>query len=46
MQYSQDKSAPVTKALHVLMLRMEEQSPIWRVDANILNTQLQSADKG
>jgi len=30
----------------VLMLRREERPPIWRVDANILNKQPRTADKG
>jgi len=36
---------PVTTAWRVLRLQMEEQPPIWRVAANILNKQLQTADK-
>jgi len=31
---------------HILRLRMEKWPPIWRVAANILNTQSQAADKG
>ena len=37
---------PVTTALRVLRLRMEEQPPIWRVAANKLNKQSRTADKG
>jgi hypothetical protein len=40
------KWVPVTTALHVLGLRMEEWPLVWRVAANILNKQLQTADKG
>ena len=36
----------VTTAYRVLRLRMEERLPIWRVAANILNTQSRTADKG
>jgi len=46
MQYSQDKSVPVTTAWHVLRLWREERHPIWRVAANILNKQLQTEKKG
>ena len=31
------KGVPITKAWRVLRLRMEEQPPIWRVAANMLN---------
>src|SRR5215469_15581063 len=41
-----DKWVPVTTAWRVLRLRMEERPPIWRVTANILNKQSQTADKG
>ena len=41
-----DKWVPVTKAWRVLRLRAEEQPPIWRVAANILNKQSRTADKG
>jgi hypothetical protein len=41
-----DKWVPVTTAWHVLRLRMEERPPMWRVTANILNKQSQTADKG
>jgi len=41
-----DKWVLVTAAWRVLRLRMEEQPPIWRVAANILNTQSRTADKG
>jgi hypothetical protein len=41
-----DQWVPVTTAWRVLRLRMEERPPIWRVAANILNKQLQTADKG
>jgi hypothetical protein len=34
---------PVTTAWHVLRLRMEERPPIWRVAANKLNKQPQTA---
>jgi hypothetical protein len=40
------KWVPVTTALRVLRLRMEERFPIWRVAANILNKQSRTADKG
>ena len=36
----------VTAAWRVLRLRIEELSPIWRVDANILNKQSRRADEG
>jgi hypothetical protein len=45
MQYSQDKWKPDTMAWHVLRLRMEERTPIWRVALNILN-KARTADKG
>ena len=41
-----DKWVPVTMAWHVLSLQMEEQPPIWRAAANILNKQSWIADKG
>ena len=41
-----DKWVPVTTAQRVLRLWMEEQPPIWRVAANILNKQSQTADEG
>ena len=41
-----DKSVPVTTAWRVLRLRTEERPPIWRVDANKLNKQSRTADKG
>jgi hypothetical protein len=41
-----DKWVPVTMAWCVLRLRMEERPPIWRVAANLLNTQSRTADKG
>jgi hypothetical protein len=34
-----------TTAWSVLRLQMEELTPKWRVDANILNKQLRTADK-
>jgi hypothetical protein len=37
---------PVTTAWRVVMLRMEERPPIWRVAANMLNKQSRTADKG
>jgi hypothetical protein len=40
-----DKLVPVTMAWHVLSLQMEERPPIWRVAANILNKQSQTANK-
>ena len=40
------KWVPVTTAWRVLMLRIEERPPIWRVSANILNKQSRTADKG
>ena len=40
------KWVPVTTAWRVLRLRMEERPPIWRVAANKLNKQSQTADKG
>ena len=43
--YIRDKWLPVTTAWRVLRLRMEEQPPIWRVAANILNKQSRTADK-
>jgi hypothetical protein len=46
MQYSQDKSVPVTTAWPVLRLQMEERPPIWRVAVNVLNKQSQTAHKG
>jgi predicted P-loop ATPase/GTPase len=42
---SRDRWVPVTTAWRVLLLRMEERPPIWRVAANILNKQSQTADK-
>jgi hypothetical protein len=36
----------VITAWRVLMLRMEERPPIWRVAANILNKQLRTTEKG
>jgi len=41
-----DKWVPVNTAWHVLRLRMEERPSVWRVAANILNKQSQTADKG
>ena len=41
-----DKWACVTTAWQVLWLRMKEWCPIWRVDANILNKQLWTTNKG
>jgi len=37
---------PVTTEWRVLRLRMKERPPIWRVAANILNMQSQTADMG
>jgi hypothetical protein len=39
-----EKWVPVTMAWRVI--RLEEQPPIWRVTANILNKQSRTADKG
>jgi len=39
------KWVPVTMAWLVLMLRLEEWPPIWRVAMNILNKQSWAADK-
>jgi len=36
----------VTTACRDLRLRMEERPPIWRVNANILNKQSRTAEKG
>ena len=41
-----DKWVCVTTASCVLRMRMEERPPIWKVDANILNKQSRTADKG
>ena len=41
-----DKWVPITMAWPFLRLRMEEWPPVWRVAANILNMQLQTAVKG
>jgi hypothetical protein len=41
-----DKWVPVTTARRVLRLRMEEQPPVWRIAANILNKPSRTADKG
>jgi len=46
MNYGRDNWVPVTTVWRVLRLRMEERPPIWRVDANILNKQSRTADKG
>jgi hypothetical protein len=40
-----DKWVSVTTTWRVLRLRLEEQPPIWRVVASILNKQLRAADK-
>jgi hypothetical protein len=45
MQYCEEKSEPDTMAWLVLRLWMVELPPIWRVAANILNKQSQTADK-
>jgi hypothetical protein len=37
---------PITTARCILRLQMEEQPPIWRVTANILNKKPRTADKG
>jgi len=41
-----DKWVPVTTALPVLNLRMEERHPMWRLAANILNKLSRTADNG
>ena len=41
-----NKWTHITTAWRALGLRMEERLPIWRVSANILNKQSQTADKG
>ena len=41
-----DKWVPVTTAWRVLRLQMEEQPPVWRAAANILNKQSRTVDKG
>ena len=41
-----DKWVPVTTAWRILRLRMDEWPPIWRVAANKLDKQSQTADKG
>ena len=46
MKSFRDKWVPVTMVCHILRLQMEEQPPIWRVAANILNKQSRTADKG
>jgi hypothetical protein len=43
---SHDKWVPVTTARCVIMLRMEEGPPKWRVVAKILNKQSPTANKG
>ena len=45
MQYH-DNWVPVTTALRVLTLRIEERPPIWRVAANKLNKQSWTSEKG
>ena len=37
---------PVTTALRVLRLRLEEKPPIWKIAANKLNKQSRTDDKG
>ena len=41
-----DKMIPVTTTRRVLRFGMEEQPQVWRVDANILNNQSRTAEKG
>jgi hypothetical protein len=41
-----DRWVPVTMALYVLSLRMEEQPPTWKAAENILNKQSWTAEKG
>jgi hypothetical protein len=43
--HDHDMWVPVTKAYRVLRLRMEEQTPIWKVDASVWNKQLRTTDK-
>jgi hypothetical protein len=45
-ELTHDKWIPVATAWCILRLRMEERPAIWRVAANILNKQSQTADKG
>jgi hypothetical protein len=40
-----DNWVPVTTAWRVLMLRMEERPPIWRVAVNVLHKQSRTAEK-
>jgi len=40
--YLHDKWVPVITVWHVLRLQTDKQSPVWRVDANILNKQSQT----
>jgi len=40
-----DKQIPVTMAWCILWLQIEEWPPIWRVLANIMNKESQTADK-
>ena len=44
--YIRSKWVPVITAWRFLRLWMEDWPPIWRVAANILNKQSQTADKG
>jgi hypothetical protein len=44
--WTHGKWVPMTMAWCILRLQMEEQLPIWRVDANVLNKHSQTADKG
>jgi len=45
LRRGRDKWVPVTTEWCVLKLRMGERPPIWRIAANILNTQSRAADK-
>jgi hypothetical protein len=46
MESNRDKWVHVTTTWLVLRLRTEERPPVWSVDANILNKQSGTADKG
>jgi len=46
MNTVRDERVPLTMARRVRRLRMEEQPPIRRAAADILNKQLRTADKG
>jgi hypothetical protein len=42
---ARDMWGPVTTAWRILRLRIEEQPPVWKVAANVLNKQSRTADK-